>query len=262
MGARPVAISMLVVVYTYVCVHGNTVAAHIIIIVFARTLNAPRSVYVQYANYRLDAYVVLRLARDFGPSPAVDTRPVTKYADTDMELTPEWWISTRPVTLKRNGPPAERPSKAAPRTYADAMIQSTLPAAEIEADNGPFKVVEKRRRKSIQPPTVIPAAKRPPQKPPAVLVKVPAGGSYAETVKAVKGAVNPIELGVDIAAMRMTRDGHLLLEVRGGDAPASAEKLTGAVADKVGTRVGEVVKLSRRIVAEDGDAQRHFMPER
>lgn len=83
-----------------------------------------------------------------------------------------------------------------------------------------------------------------------MLIRVPEGSSYAETVKTVKEAVNPTELGIDISAMRMTRDGHLLLEVRGGDAMASADKLKNTVTEKAGTRVGGVARLGSRVVAE------------
>lgn len=205
---------------------------------------------VRTALTRLDEYAELRLSHFCGPSPAIGARPPTKDADTDMELTPEWWVPTRPVPLNGKVPSGERPSKTAPKSYAEVAVQPAPFVVAAEDGDGLFKVVERRRRKSLQPPNVTPAAKRLSRKPPAVLVKVPAGGSYAETVKMVKDAVNPTELGVDIAAMRMAREGHLLLEVGGGDASASAEKLKGEVADKVGSRVGGVAKLGDRVAAE------------
>lgn len=167
-----------------------------------------------------------------------------------MALTPEWWIPTRPVSLNRNGPPEKKHNKVASRSYAEMMTRPPTAAAVSKDEEGPSKLVERRRRKSLQPPVTAPTTKHPPQKPPAILIKVPTGGTYAETVKTVKGAVNPMELGVDIAAMRMTREGHLLLEVRGDDATASAEKLKNLVTDKAGTPVGKIVELGSRAVAE------------
>lgn len=94
------------------------------------------------------------------------------------------------------------------------------------------------------------APKPKPAKNPAVLVKVREGGSYADTVKTVKGAVNPVQLGITIKAMRRTMEGHLILELKGGNAVAEADKLKTAVADKVGDRVGEVARLGKWATAE------------
>lgn len=205
---------------------------------------------VRTALTRLDEYTELRLTHNYGPSPAVEEKPPMKDASTDMDLTPEWWIPTRPVSLNRSGPPEKKQSKVVPKSYAEVSTHRSTAAVETEDDEEPFKLVERRRRKSLQPPVVVPTVKRPLQKPPAILIKVPSGGTYAETVKTVKGAVNPKEIGVDIAAMRRTREGHLLLEVRGDDAAASAERLKDAVADRAGTQIGGIVGLGSRVVAE------------
>lgn len=65
-------------------------------------------------------------------------------------------------------------------------------------------------------------------KPPVVQVKVAAGKSFADTVRAVRvnSGINVKDLGAEIKTMRWTRDGNLLLEFsKGSKSEAAATKL-------------------------------------
>jgi hypothetical protein len=55
-------------------------------------------------------------------------------------------------------------------------------------------------------------------KPLAVLVKLAAGSSFADTVRAIRqnSEINLAELGARVTGMRKTRDGHLLVELNKG----------------------------------------------
>lgn len=66
------------------------------------------------------------------------------------------------------------------------------------------------------------------------------GATYANTVRAVKLAVNPAELGVNISKMRKIRDGHLLLEIK-----SLGKSLTEAGVHIQGGHVGAVAQLRR-----------------
>ncbi|KAL4121986.1 hypothetical protein QTP88_014401 [Uroleucon formosanum] len=90
-------------------------------------------------------------------------------------------------------------------------------------------------------------------KPPAVLVKVAAGSSYADTVRAVRNnsEVNLVELGAQVTGMRKTRDGHLLVELaKGAGSVVAAQKLSSAIATRLGDAVGGVSQLSQFTVVE------------
>lgn len=88
-------------------------------------------------------------------------------------------------------------------------------------------------------------------KAPAVLIKGREGASYAETVRAIKNVVNPAVLGVNISKMRMTREGHLLLEVKDGDdSVKKAEVLKEAVVNLASDHVSAVAQLGGRAEVE------------
>lgn len=84
------------------------------------------------------------------------------------------------------------------------------------------------------------------KKAPAVEVKVMAGMSFADTVRAVRvnSGVNISELGATVKSMRKTRGGNLLLEFeRGTKAEAAAVKLRSLLASKMANKVGAIHNL-------------------
>lgn len=85
------------------------------------------------------------------------------------------------------------------------------PVTTDDESDGAFTTVKRREKRRSEAPVTTPVVKRLPQKALAELVKVPGGSSYTDTVKSVKKAVNPTELGVLISPIRKTRDGHLIL---------------------------------------------------
>lgn len=130
-------------------------------------------------------------------------------------------------------------------SYAKAAAKAP-PQTSCDEDDTPYTVVDRRRKSrttTVPAPKTIPSKHPPPLKAPAVLIKGRKGTSYAETVRAIKNVVNPAELGVNISKMRMNREGHLLLEVKGGDdSIKEAEVLKEAV----------VITLARWPSWEDG----------
>lgn len=183
---------------------------------------------------RLSDYEVLR-QRDCGPRPATVSKPETKEAGTDMTLTPEWWVSTQPIGLKSAGPKSGKREvglkqgragpantnrgvtiptrdKSGARNYVEATSQPpTLEALDVE--EGGYTVVKKKqpKTKSMKPPAADVAPKRLQPKKPAVLVKVPTGASYADTVRALRapGAIAPADVA-SVSVVRKTREGHVL----------------------------------------------------
>lgn len=90
-------------------------------------------------------------------------------------------------------------------------------------------------------------------KPPAILVKVTAGSSYADTVCAVRhnSELNLAEMGAQLPGMRKTRDGHLLVELaKGAGSVEAAQKLSSAIATRLRDAVGGVSQLRQYIVLE------------
>lgn len=112
-------------------------------------------------------------------------------------------------------------------------------------------MVERRRRRTQTRPI---AAKRDTSrnsKPPAVLIKVADGGTFEETLRAVQTAVDPEALGVEVKKIVKTREGHVLVEMKGGPkAAGGAETLSKAVAEKAGESTGGVRQLGTTIEVE------------
>jgi len=89
--------------------------------------------------------------------------------------------------------------------------------------------------------------------PQAVLVRVAAGSSYADTVRAVRqnSELNPVEISAQVTGMRRTRDGHLLVELaKGAGSVEAAQKLSCAIATKLGNAVGALSQLGQYDVVE------------
>lgn len=87
-------------------------------------------------------------------------------------------------------------------------------------------------------------------KPPAVLVKLAVGSSYADTIRAFRlnSELNLVELGAQVTGMRKTRDGYLI--VKGAGSVVSAQKLLMAISTRLGDAVGGVSRLSQYTVVE------------
>jgi len=86
------------------------------------------------------------------------------------------------------------------------------------------------------------------RKPPAVLVKLAPGKTYADTVRDLRttSGLNPVDLGVKVKSMRRTREGHVLLELaKGAESQVAAGKLTEAISVKLGSGVGTVTQLGK-----------------
>ncbi|XP_046481057.1 uncharacterized protein [Neodiprion pinetum] len=72
--------------------------------------------------------------------------------------------------------------------------------------------------------------KRKPVRPDAVLVKVAGGSNYADVLKKIKGGVHPEKTGANITAVKRTRGGDVLLELKGGSgARALSEAVRGVL---------------------------------
>lgn len=83
-------------------------------------------------------------------------------------------------------------------------------------------------------------------KPPAVMVRVKHGMSYADTVVAVRktSGVDVESLGATIRGIRRTRDGHVLLEFnKGVKAEEASKKLSGLLLSSVADQVGDITTL-------------------
>ncbi|KAK9719951.1 hypothetical protein QE152_g22363 [Popillia japonica] len=85
----------------------------------------------------------------------------------------------------------------------------------------------------------------------AVLVKMQ-GCSYADLLRTIKGKVNPSEIGVDLAGVRQTRKGELLLMVQNGS--DKAEILRQEIKDKcpAATATSPIEKKVLHIKGLDG----------
>ncbi|KAL4091731.1 hypothetical protein QTP88_026378 [Uroleucon formosanum] len=156
---------------------------------------------------------------------------------TDTILTPYWWASEQ--ECREEETPGGR-TREAGASEPQAPAAQTCPWAEsaMETDPGSWQVAGHGRR-TRRPPggavvrhpdlPVIRTNQR--AKPPAVLVKVAAGSSYADVI-------------VQVIGMRRTRDGHLLVELaKGVGSVEAAQKLLGEA-------VGAVSHLGQYAVVE------------
>lgn len=131
-----------------------------------------------------------------GPASRGISKPVMVDVGTDTLLTPYWWESEqecREVELPRGRTREAGASKPQPR--AESVM---------ETDPGRWQVADHRRKTRKPPGGTVFRHPDPPKtrtnqkaKPPAVLVKVAAGSSYADTVRAVRqnSELNLTEMG-------------------------------------------------------------------
>lgn len=199
--------------------------------------------------------------------PVEAAKPDTSDATTDMTLTPHWWTSSagdvermpladlgRPRT-RVIGPRIPQTRKVGPSTasksYAAVTSGSKSSESSDDGSDGDFKVVGRRRRRAQPKPTATKRDTSRISKPPAVLIKVVEGRSFEETLKAVQTTVDPEALGVEIKKITKTREGHVLVEMKGGPSAAGgAEALCKAVAEKAGERTGGVRQLGTTVDME------------
>lgn len=185
--------------------------------------------------------------------------PVMVDVGTDTILTPNWWESEQERRKKEST--RRRPRKAGARGPAEVTIHTDDGAeSAMEMDGEAWKEVVGRKTTSAPPngrtvgqhiPLRTGAKHR--AKPPAVLVKLAAGSSYADTVRAIRQnkEINLAELGAQVTGMRKTGDGHLLVELdKGAGSAVAAQKLSSAIATRLGDAVGGVSQLSQYAVVE------------
>jgi hypothetical protein len=176
----------------------------------------------------------------------VQLKPTMVDASTDTLLNPRWWhVDPEDKTGDTNSAETkdtERPKRARKRKQPTA--KPTTEPMEVE---GAWHTVE-RRKPAIKTSTAHPKPKAParPIKPPAVLVKVATGSTYADTVRAIRNTsgLTPESIGSRVTALKKTREGHLLVQLSKGQASQmTAEKIRSAIADKLGDQVGDVRRL-------------------
>jgi len=130
----------------------------------------------------------------------------------------------------------------------------------METDPEGWQVADHRRKTKKPPGGTVVRHPDPPKtstnlraKPPAVLVKVAAGSSYVDTVCAVRQSskLNLVEMGAQVTRMHRNRDGHLLVELAKGVGSVEAtQKLSSAIATRLGEAVGAVSHLGQYVVVE------------
>lgn len=178
----------------------------------------------------------------------------TKEASTDTDLTPHWWApstddakDTRMVALDRphaRTPATRRQATAnqtpATKTYAAAVGRFTSPDPTDDGSEAGYVTVTGRRRRPAPAPGPRVRDRPRPPKPPAVLIRVAEGKTFDGTLRDVRSAVDPDELGIGVRKLSKTQGGHLLVEIKGGPKAAALAK---AVAEKEIGSTGEVVQL-------------------
>jgi len=98
--------------------------------------------------------------------------------------------------------------------------------------------------RQLTPPTT---GVKPRANPPAVLVKVATGSSYADTGRAVRqnSELHPVDLGAQVTSMRKTKNRHSLVELdKGAGSLLAVQKLSSAIATSLGDKVEEVSRLN------------------
>lgn len=142
-------------------------------------------------------------------------KPAMIDAATDTQLTPHWWEASRgritDTSLAELGRSQEgigamekpaltsRATKKTTGTYASAVGRRGFDHLEEDRTEAEFTLVERRRKPRPTQPNAAPREDRPkPGKPPAVLIKVADGETFEETLKSVRGAIDPTKLGVDV----------------------------------------------------------------
>lgn len=161
---------------------------------------------------------------ELGPATRDIGRPEMVDVVTDTLLTPYWWVSEQECREEETSGGRTR-KEGASEPQASAAQTCSRAESAMETDPGRWQVAGHGRKTRRPPGGAVVCHPDPPVsrtnqrvKPPAVLVKVAAGSSYADTVRAVRqnSDLNLVEMGARVTGMRRTRDGHLLVELAKG----------------------------------------------
>lgn len=173
-------------------------------------------------------------------------RQEARGEDTDTDVT-HGMVSARPratsgVSRKQD----------VPRSYAAVTARNRLEPSDTENE---YETVIRRKKRRPARVVAVPAATvtppRMPLKPPAVIIRLKEGQTFAKTVAAVKSFVNPTELGAPVTKIRTSREGHAIFEfARTAKAHAAASKLSEEISKKLGESVGVASQLGRLAEAE------------
>jgi len=169
----------------------------------------------------------------YGPVGRNTDKPEMKDVGTDTILIPNWWVSEQERRKKES---ARRRSAKECTRCPPALATHTNTGADsaIEMDVEGWREVVGRKPAAaplsglvVRQPIPLRTGMKPGATPPAILVKVAAASSYADTVRAVRqnSELNIVDLGAQVTVMRKARDGHLLVELAKG-AVLAAHKLS------------------------------------
>lgn len=202
--------------------------------------------------------------------PATDlaARPTMVDAGTDMDLTPKWWESEATREAETAVKHVEKLAKKtaskslvavkamgngeARNTKAGNSACDTGADSAADTDGEGWRVQKKRKVKNRATPNTQTkpvqnsTKQKVSRKSPAVEVKVAAGMSFADTVRAVRvtSGVRVDELGAAVKTMRQTRSGNLIVEFgMGTKAEAAAVKLQSMLKSAISDKVGPIVNL-------------------
>jgi len=151
-------------------------------------------------------------------------------------------------------------SRSQGRSSAVATPADSGAESAMETDGEEWRKVVGRKRTAAHPnrravghPIPLRTGAKFKTKPSEVLVKVGVDLSYADTVHTVRNnnEVNLVELGAQVTGMRKTKDRHLLIELdKDAGSVVAAQKLSSAIATRLGNAVGGVSQLSQYAVVE------------
>jgi len=144
-------------------------------------------------------------------------------------------------TPAHNAPPLKTPTLT-----ADLTVKPTASTSAEHEEDEPYTLVARPARKPIAPRTQ--PVRKTHQRPAAVLVKVPAGRTYAETLREVRGTDIDFDgMGTHVKAMRKTLKGDLLVELTKG---AKATAATSIIRDQLALNLVGSVVIRLRHTAE------------
>lgn len=128
---------------------------------------------------------------------------------------------------------------------------SSSSSSEMEENGGYTTVRRRNRRKKTDGGLTRPTSISRKDLPPAIMIRAKPGGSYADTVAAVKAVVSPADLDATVRRIRRSQDCHAIVEFDGAaTAHAAAGRLKEVLVTKTGDVVGLVVQLGNLVEAE------------
>jgi len=180
------------------------------------------------------------LAKDQRPPPAKkDAAPNPKIAPNKGNKQQQNKKRTK-SKLDARTPVGNDPPQKTPSPTVEPIAPTSVECVEDKEE--PYTLVARPGRKPNAPTTRPSRSVRP--RPAAVLVKVPEGRSYADTLRQVRGTELDFEgLGTHVTSIRKTLKGDLLVELTKGSKATAA---TSIIRDKLAeTMVGTVVTRLR-----------------